>query len=179
MRNLKEIIIESLLDDEDVILKNQDKNIKASIRKFLKDNYHGASSCKISRKPNENGKYIVDCSKSLHVINKTITSLTNNYFEFGKINEDFGCVFCKSLKTLEGAPKEVGGIFYCMYCDSLPSLEGAPEEVKGSFDCSHCNSLTSLKGAPKKVGGNFNCSCCKFLDSLEGKPTEIGGDFYS
>lgn len=43
-------LYESLLDDEDVILKNQDKNIKALIKQFLKDNYKGALNCKISKK---------------------------------------------------------------------------------------------------------------------------------
>jgi hypothetical protein len=133
MRNLKEIIIESLLDDEDVILKNQDKNIKALIKQFLKDNYEGASGCKISRKPNENGKYIVDCTKSLRVTNETITSLTNNYFEFGFIKDEFNCACCNSLTTLEGAPKEVGKHFYCYSCKNLTSHEGAPKKVGGEI----------------------------------------------
>jgi hypothetical protein len=43
MKNLKEIIIESLLDDEDVILKNQDKNIKDSISRSFLSNYEIAA----------------------------------------------------------------------------------------------------------------------------------------
>jgi hypothetical protein len=130
MKNLKEIIIESLLDDEDVILKNQDKNIKDSIKQFLKDNYEGAAACKISKTPNENGKFVVDCAKSLRVINKSITSLTNGYFEFGFIKGEFECDHCKSLTSLEGAPEKVGGYFRCIDCKSLKTLEDVPKQLK-------------------------------------------------
>lgn len=124
-------LYESLLDDEDDILKNQDKNIKASIKQFLKDNYKGGY--RISRKPNENGKFVVDCNRSLRVINKSITSLTNGYFVFGEIEEGFGCSDCNSLTSLEGAPEKVGGSFYCYHCDSLTSLEDVPNQLKGKI----------------------------------------------
>lgn len=177
MINLKDIIIESLLDDEDVILKKQDEHIKTIIKQFLEDNYNGASSCKISRKPNKNGKYIVDC-KTLYVRNKSITSLTNGYFEFGTINGNFECLNCKSLTSLEGAPEKVRGYFDCSNCNRLTSLEGAPEKVGESFYCNNCPSLTSLKGAPREVNDDFCCQGCDSLISLEGAPREVGGDFY-
>ena len=159
MKNLNRYIKESLLDDEDVLMKNTgDEVIKNEILKFLKDNYKGV--CKISKKP-INGKYIVDCSRSLEVKNRNITSLTNKYFVFGVVNGYFYCFDCKSLTSLKGAPKKVGGNFNCSYCESLTSLKGAPEKVGGSFSCSYCNSLTSLKGAPKEVGGSFYCMDCK------------------
>ena len=151
MLNLKEYIKESILDDEDVVF--NDVGIKSEIEKFIGDNY----SCRrftISNKPNKDGKFVVD-STDILVTNKNITSLTNNLFIWGKVKRDFSCYNCKSLISLKGAPKEVGGFFDCSYCEFLTSLEGAPEKVGKDFDCSHCNSLTSLKGAPDEVGETF------------------------
>jgi hypothetical protein len=67
---------------------------------------------------------------------------------------DFDCTY-NQLASLEGAPREAGGVFDCAY-NQLSSLKGAPEKVGGDFDCSG-NKLTSLEGAPKEVGGNFYC----------------------
>ena len=67
----------------------------------------------------------------------------------------------KSLKSLEGAPKEVGKNFNCSYCPSLESINGAPEKVGLSFSCNNCRLLKSLEGAPKEVEGDFGCSHCK------------------
>ena len=159
MISLNEYIKESLLDDEDVLLKDtSDDAIKEMINNFLKDNYKGV--CKISKKP-INGKYIVDCNGDLIVKNKNITSLTNVYFEFGFVGRDFYCPFCTSLTSLKGAPEKVDGNFSCFDCKSLTSLESAPKEVGENFDCSGCSSLTSLKGAPKEVGEAFYCVGCK------------------
>lgn len=78
------------------------------------------------------------------------------------------------LKTLEGAPQEVGGNFICA-SNMLTSLEGAPQKVGGYFDCSF-NNLESLEGAPKEVGGYFYCGYNN-LKSLKGIPQKIGGFF--
>ena len=188
---------ESLLDDD--LIDKPDKMIKDEIKSFLKANYKGVSSCKISREPNIDGKYEVSSTKDVDVISKKITSLTNGMFIWTIVDGYFRVVSCNSLKSLEGAPKEVGGHFYCFncnsltslkgapkeigggfYCDSsksLKSLEGAPKEVGGDFNCIYCNSLESLKGAPKKVGEDFSCINCESLKSLEGAPKEVGGDF--
>ena len=157
MINLKNYIIESILDIEDNI-DNIDESIKDQIKQFLKENFKGASSCKISRKPNKDGKYEVSSSKNIKVKNYKITSLTNGLFIWTTVDSDFNCENCKSLTSIEGAPKEVGGDFYCGGCKSLISLEGAPEKVGGGFYCNYCDSLTSIEGAPEKVGGDFNCS---------------------
>ena len=176
MINLKEYISESLFDIDDNI-DNIDESIKDQIKKFLKDNFDGASLCKISNKPNDDGKYEVSSSKNIKAKNKKITSLTNGLFIWTTVGGEFNCEYCKSLKSLEGAPKEVGGNFVCDYCDSLISLEGAPEKIGGWFSCESCDSLTSLKGAPKEVGGSFSCEYCNSIKSLEGAPKEIGGYF--
>ena len=157
MKNLKEYIVEGIFDtDEDTI----DKNIKDQIKQFLKDNFKGASSCKISRKPNADGKYEVSSSKNIEVKNEKITSLTNGLFIWVKVRGNFSCYECTSLTSLEDTPKEVGGNFNCGHCDSLTSLEGAPEKVGENFNCWNCKSLTSLEGAPEKVGGSFYCDSC-------------------
>ena len=175
--SLLDYINESLLDDEDVLMKDTSNEvIKNEILKFLKENYFRSAKFKISKKP-INGKYIVDCTTSLEVENRNITSLTNKYFVFGVVNGYFYCSFCDPLTSLEGAPKKVDGNFNCIRCDSLTSLKGAPKEVGGSFSCSYCNSLTSLKGAPKEVGGSFYCFNCNSLTSLEDAPKKVGRDF--
>ena len=56
--------------------------------------------------------------------------------------------------------------FYCRDCPSLKSLKGAPQEVGENFSCSNCTSLTSLEGAPQKVGWGFYCSSCTLFKSL-------------
>ena len=177
MKNLKEYIVEGIFDVEDNI-DNVDKSIKDQIKHFLKDNFNGASSCKISNKPNRDGKYEVSSNGNITTENRGITSLTNGSFIWTYIKGDFYCTNCGSLTSLEGAPKEVGGDFDCEYCTSLKSLEGAPKEVGGDFDCEYCTSLKSLEGAPKKIGGGFRCGNCISLTALKGAPKEVGKDFY-
>ena len=55
MINLKNYIIESIFDVEDNI-DNVDESIREEIKQFLKDNFDGASLCKISKNPNKDGK---------------------------------------------------------------------------------------------------------------------------
>ena len=176
MKNLKNYIIESILDIENNI-DNMDESIKDQIKQFLNNNFKNASNCIISEKPNKDGKFEVSSNGDIEVKNKSITSLTNGLFIWANIKGDFVCDECNSLTSLKGAPKEVSGDFNCNGCDSLKSLEGAPEEVGGGFICSHCKSLTSLKGAPKEVRGYFDCSHCKSLTSLKGVPKEVGSSF--
>jgi hypothetical protein len=79
------------------------------------------------------------------------------------------------LTSLKGAPEKVGGDFYC-YNNQLKSLEGAPQQVGGYFDCNN-NQLTSLNGAPREVSGYFYCGNNQ-LTSLEGAPEKVGGNVY-
>ena len=92
---------------------------------------------------------------------------------FGKITGNFDCSSL-GLKSLKGAPTEVGGSFDCPY-NQLTSLKGAPKKVGGSFECQG-NWLTSLKGAPQKIDGGFWCSG-NLLTSLEGASKKVGGSF--
>ena len=89
---------------------------------------------------------------------------------FGKVTGEFSCIRL-GLKSLKGAPQEVGDSFYC-FCNKLTSLKGAPQKVRGGFHC-ESNQLTSLEGAPQKVGLWFDCSDNQ-LTSLKGAPQEVG-----
>ena len=179
MIDLKQYIKESLLDDEEELGSNIINKIKSSIENFLKENYSPTcvSKCKILDEPNEEGKYVVDCNGDLIVTNRGISALTNEYFVFGKVKRNFYCNGCRYLKSLEGAPKEVGKICSCSNCYSLTSLEGAPEKVGGSFKCNNCLLLTSLEGAPEEIKEDFECSHCRSLTSLKGAPKKVDGNF--
>ena len=137
MRGLKEYIIEGIFDVEDNI-DNMDESIKEQIKKFLNNNFKNASKCKISDKPNKDGKFEVSSNGGIEVKNPQITSLTNGLFIWTNIKEYFFCIICTSLTSLDGAPKEVGGNFMCHNCTSLTSLKGAPEKVGWNFNCVHC-----------------------------------------
>ena len=179
MINLKNYIIEGIFDIEENI-DNMDESIKDQIKQFLKDNFDGASSCKISNKPNRDGKYEVSSNGNIMTENRGIASLTNGLFIWTYVKGDFYCTYCKSLTSLEGAPKEVKGDFTCYNCNLLISLEGAPKEVKGDFICGDCNSLKSLEGAPKEVGGDFLCGHCgiKFTTDDVEKISNVKGKIF-
>lgn len=176
MKDLKEYIKESILDDIDDQVENTDEMLKSVIIKWLKSNVEIIIL--------EN-KLKFDFSTAPITINydghikfkKHITSLTNEMFQWGVVGGYFDCSYRDSLKSLEGSPKVVKEVFDCSYCKSLKSLEGAPKEVGRYFDCSYCDSLKSLEGAPEKIEGNFNCSGCRSLKSLEGGPKKVGGYF--
>lgn len=57
--------------------------------------------------------YIVDVEGNIDLNNTNIEYLTNELFEFGKVDGIFSCTYCSSLTSLEGAPKKVGGNFNC------------------------------------------------------------------
>ena len=97
-------------------------------------------------------------------------------FKWGTVKGHFYCRELKNLKSLEGAPKKISGIFTkksrsyfkCGGCDKLKNLKGAPTIVKGDFVCFENPELESLEGAPKKVGGDFRCAECPKLKSTKG-----------
>lgn len=156
-----------IFDDEDKQIDNIDKNIRASIRDFIKANYKGVF--KVSKTINADGKYEVSSVYGVVVTNKEIESLTNGLFVWTEARS-FDCSDCYLLTSLEGAPEKVGEKFTCFRCRSLKTLEGAPREVGGSFVCSYCDALVSLSGSPGAVGKIFDCSHCKNLESLDGVP---------
>lgn len=180
-----------LLDLDDKLL---DKCIRKEIRTWIKSRYRGI--LKLSEKVNSEGKYEVSSCRRIEVIDKRIEHLTNGLFIWTEVREYFDCSKCQSLKSLEGAPRKVGGDFNCNGCLSLESLYGSPDEVGGDFNCGGCKNLTTLRGSPKKVGYEYNCDeanienldgisqvvrsiRCDFtsIKSLIGAPKKIEGDF--
>lgn len=143
---IKANLNESRLNNDDVI-----------IRKYINDNYAITGNLTISK------DLVVDCDGGVYVKNKSIASLTDGLFRWGKVRAHFDCNYCENLKNLEGAPKEVGWDFNCDYCEKLISLKGAPEKINGDFYCSNCKNLRSLEGAPEKIKGFFYCANCKNL----------------
>ena len=97
-------LYESLLDDFEDIGKSL--NPRQEVLQFLKDNYKSASKFKVSKKPNDDGLYEVDCSKIIMVYpkKKNIKTLTNDLFVFVNVNE-FILIGCTDLKTLKGSPE--------------------------------------------------------------------------
>ena len=109
-------LYESLLTNISTTLDSGVNIIKNLIKEFLHENYGNAKLCKISSKPNKDGKYIVNSEYAVSVKNLDCTSLTNGYFIFGTVKGTFNCSFCKKLTSLEGAPKNVGIDFFCQGC---------------------------------------------------------------
>jgi hypothetical protein len=97
---------------------------------------------------------------------------------FGKVRETFNCS-SNQLRTLEGAPSEVGGDFSCRG-NQLRTLQGSPRKVGGSFYC-YRNPLISLEGAPEVIMGYFCFEYTHFRYNLQSflnyidhiKPDEI------
>ena len=102
-------------------------------------------------------------------------NLVDGHFpiKFGVIDGNFICSDTR-IKSLDGAPTEVGGFFDCKRCNKLESLVGCPTIVKKDFSCNDCTKLKSLDGAPKYVVGEFDCSSTP-ITSLKGIPQKIGG----
>ena len=122
----------------------------------------------------QTNRYDYDGNLDRSIVNAFISEDRDGFtINFGKITGNFDCSRL-SLKSLKGAPKEVGGGFDCSN-NKLTSLEEAPTKVDGSFNCSE-NQLSSLEGAPKIVGKDFNCFE-NHLTSLKGAPRKVGGDF--
>ena len=168
--NNDDVHFESLLDDDDIFL--DPMNDKKQVKDWIRDNYIIYGKLTIT------DDFVVDCSDIVKVKNKSITSLTNGLFSWGKVNRSFSCSNCDKLTSLEGAPKEVVRGFYCNGCDNIKSLQGAPKKVGGDFWCDHCDKLETLEGAPEKIGGDFVCSGCENLITLEGVPENVGNEIF-
>ena len=75
-------LYESLLDDfDDLSTPLSPKVIKDEIKQFIKANYENPSKYRISRKPNEDGYYEVECSSRI-VFKGQSETLTNGKFIF-------------------------------------------------------------------------------------------------
>ena len=142
-------------------------------RKVYKEKEFNSIKSKLNLNPQTN-RYDYDGDLDADIIKNFVSEDKNGFtINFGKITGNFNCSMI-GLKSLKGAPQEVGGSFGCSD-NQLTSLKGAPQKVGGSFGCGG-NQLSSLEGAPRDVGGNFSCSNNK-LTSLEGAPQEVGRYF--
>ena len=129
-------------------------------RKFLDRIAHGRWSV--------NSEGLVDVEGSFYCSGQGLEDFLG--IRFGKVSEDFFCGG-NQLRTLEGAPREVGGYFYC-YSNQLRTLEGSPREVGRDFYCSR-NPLISLEGAPEVIRGEFRFKNTRFGYNLQSFLNEI------
>ena len=142
-------------------------------RKVYKEKEFNSIKSKLNLNPQTN-RYDYDGDLDADIIKNFVSEDKNGFtINFGKITGNFNCSMI-GLKSLKGAPQEVGGSFGCSD-NQLTSLKGAPQKVGGSFGCGG-NQLSSLEGAPRTVGLSFYCSHNQ-LTSLEGAPRTVGGSF--
>ena len=114
----------------------------------------------------------IDVDGSVDLRDYSLTGFPT-FIQFGVVKGNFYCNG-NNLTSLEGSPKEIGGIFDCSFND-LTSLKGAPKKVGGDFDC-YDNKLTSLEGAPREIYMGFYCFD-NHLTTLKGAPEKVGGYF--
>ena len=93
-----------------------------------------------------------------------------------KVDGAFKCMYNRNLKSLLGAPKEVGNII--VHNCSLGDLNGFPKinKANGHVDISS-NRLTSLVGLPTIVVGKLSIYNNPGLKTLAGCPELVRGDF--
>ena len=93
-----------------------------------------------------------------------------------KVDAAFKCMYNRNLKSLLGAPKEVGNII--VHNCSLGDLNGFPKinKANGHVDISS-NRLTSLVGLPTIVVGKLSIYNNPGLKTLAGCPELVRGDF--
>ena len=141
MKSLK-FHFESLLDDDDVFF--DPANDKKYIEEWIRNNYNIVGKLTIS------DDFVVNCDRYVYVENKNITALTNGMFKWGNLDGSFDCSDCTKLKSLEGAPKEVGNNFHCQECNNLKTLKGAPEKVGNKIFCVNSNNIKITDSDRKK-----------------------------
>ena len=129
------ITLISILADIDDQIEGADNAIRASVEKWIKENY-GCTGLKISDKPNRDGLYEVSAGEVI-LKNTNLEYLTNNMFVWKNVENFFFCN-CLKLKSLEGVP-EVSGNYYCTNCYSL-NANGIPDEIREKvvFNCEGC-----------------------------------------
>ena len=77
---------ESILADDDIFL--DPENDKKVVEEWIKDNYTITGNLTISK------DFTVDCTGGVTVDNKSIESLTNGMFRWGKVETYFDCGVC-------------------------------------------------------------------------------------
>ena len=157
MKDIKDYVRESILDDIDDQIENTDEMIKKSVTKWIMKNTLNATNRHKLDFDLSTTPMTVNCHATVYIKEKA-TSLTNGAFQWGKIHGDFDCVDC-NIFTLEGGPQYVGGDFDCAGCKNLKSLEGAPKEVRYDFYCYGCHTKFTEDDVKKlcNVRGTIHC----------------------
>ena len=90
MKDLKEYIRESILDDIDVQIENTDEMLKSTVERFISDNYN-YKFIEISDKMNDDGKFVVNGFGNIGFNGGA--SLTNGLFVWGYVEKQFSCEY--------------------------------------------------------------------------------------
>ena len=146
--------------------------IKDSILNWIKE-YTSSANIQISDNPNSDGKYVVDAEQVL--LNRLVTSLTNNMFVWGKIRKNFNCSETP-ITSLKGAPEIVERHFNCCYNEELISLKGAPKNVGRDFICNN-TLIHSIDGISDEIKGNFDCRWTD-ITKIQNSSNFIKGQIY-
>ena len=168
MITLKQHIEEGLLSGmEDTLNTGKDiaKNVLydeacRKIEQFIKDNYSlryersfKTGKITIRKRPNKDGKYIVDCTVANDVsLGAHATAFTNDIFVWGKVR-NFNVTNNVNITSLEGCPEEVEN-FSVMRNNNLKTLDGMPK-VTRYFNFGF-NSILSSKEELQKLSGAPN-----------------------
>lgn len=165
MITLKQHIEEGLLSGMEKTLKDGDNIVKyneacKNIEQFIKDNYSlryersfKTGKITVRKRPNKDGKYIVDCTSANDVsLGAYATALTNDIFVWGKVR-NFNVTNNVNITSLEGCPEEVEN-FSVMRNSNLKTLDGMPKVTRYlNFGFNNIivseEELKKLSGAPK------------------------------
>ena len=158
--------LESLLDDEDVLL-DSDRDINI-VKEFLSLTYDlDRNDYEITKAPPKSKvMYIVNIPYDecyLGVQRKDIKHLTNGMFEFGKVACPVEIMNCPNLESLEGCPHEIGRWINVINCPNLKSLEHSPDSIRESYTIIRCDNIKKLDG----ITLNPQLICLSDLDNLE------------
>ena len=143
MKNIIDLY-EGLLAGQETTLKDG-KNIaniviydeaQRAIEKFINDNYclsydrsFKTGKITIRKRPNKDGKYVVDCKTACDVsLGAWANSMTNDIFVWGKVRNFYICDN-DNIESLEGCPEEVEN-FSIMRCKKLKSFDGMPKVIR-------------------------------------------------
>ena len=167
MKNIIDLY-EGLLAGQETTLKDG-KNIANSviydeaqraIEEFINDNYRlsydrsfKTGKITIRKRPNKDGKYVVDCKTACDVsLGAWANSMTNDIFVWGKVRNFYICDN-DNIESLEGCPEEVEN-FSIMRCKKLKSFDGMPK-VTRYFNFGF-NSIKAAEEELKKISGAPN-----------------------
>ena len=203
MITLKQHIKEGLLAGPESTLKVNSYDVACiAIDDFISKNYNVSKKYKIKKRPNKEGKYVVDFGKNSCVtLLPNATTFTNDVFVIG-FCETFVIRNNANITNLVGTPETVTKLAI-EDCSNFNSFEGMPEFVytpkgyhpalivinmgltdlmsldkhlnvheKMELDIRTCSRLTSLKGCPKTLNA-LSITWCDALKDLSDGPTTI------